>query len=123
MGKKFIVTEEEKKHIKGLYEQPESTTKEFEIDHAGIPVNDFLVTVNEKGKYDDGSHVKIQIDADGVMTISKIYNYSVEVSDEDIANYINGLIQNQYFSTKIPNYIAVDLDNQSLDWDFAISHK
>jgi hypothetical protein len=118
MGKKFIVTEEEKKRIKGLYEQPEqpeiSNNNEMKIMHDIIMhVTELEFSIypsNDNQSNDDGAIVTLEYDNplhDNDLKIKSINNMSDILTDEEVANYVNGLIQNGHFKN-LPTVVYYD---------------
>lgn len=115
MGKRFVVSESEKKRIKGLYEQ-EDEPRGLELTPlAFTSMSVYNVAVRVKGDYvNDECNVSIKIDGDGNFIAAKIKdNFSDTVTDEEALNFVKELGRNGHFK-KLPTFLAYDIDKGEL---------
>lgn len=118
MGKKFIITENERNRIKGLYEQEITndetpndveSTDELSIDSLMFSnIKVYGITVR-KGQYNDGVEMKIKLNTEGKVVGTKITeNITDNVTDEEAIEYVMKLSDNNHF-VKAPYYFEYDL--------------
>ena len=108
MGKRFQITESERKRIKGLYEQQEPT-KELRIGELVFTdIIEYRVSVNVKDE--DGAYVTIRLDMDGNFIGADIEeNYSDNMSDDEAVAFVIQKGKEGYFD-KLPTYMSWDME-------------
>jgi hypothetical protein len=120
MGKKIVINESERNHIKGLYEQ-KSNSKQLEIgDLAFTSIQTYKVTVGVKGDYDDNPvDVEIRIDGRGGVVEAFVdgESYSESVTDQEAVNFVTEMAKRGYFKN-LPTYMSYDIQkNEPFDFN------
>jgi hypothetical protein len=93
--------------VKKVLKEDEDSMGKFSIVHAGIPVNEIMLSVEASGVYSD---VTLRIDLTGEKpVIVDIFNYSEKFNDEEVKAYVERMIENGALRNT-PDYLSFDLE-------------
>jgi hypothetical protein len=86
----------------------------FRISHAGVPVNQIMVSVESSGIDDGDASFTIEFDGEGNGTIVDFFNYSEEIDDDEVKSYMESMLANGALRNA-PDFISFDPETGELD--------
>jgi|LakMenEpi03Aug12_release.lakeMendotaPanAssembly.Ray.scaffolds.fasta_scaffold342273_2 hypothetical protein len=93
--------------VKRVLKEDEDSMGKFSIVHAGVPVNQIMVSIEASGVHSD---VTFTIDISGEKpVIVDMFNYSDKINDEEVKAYVEHMIENGGLKN-VPDFISFDVE-------------
>jgi hypothetical protein len=107
---KKIVKEQKATTRRKTIKEDEDSMGKFTITHAGVPVNQVMISVELADGSGDGD-VSFTIDFNGDNpVIVDMTNWSEDIDDEEVKAYVKRMIENGALRNT-PDFISFDLDS------------
>ena len=113
--KKFLIENKMTRNSRLLSEdQNDFSNGKFKIFHAGVPVNKIIVGVESPGVDDGDVSFEIEFDKNGKATITNFFNYSEEIDDDEVKNYMENMLAKGALKNS-PEFISFNPETGKLD--------
>lgn len=112
--KKVIKEQKSATRRKTIKEDEYSDSGKFSITHAGVPVNQIMISVESTEDEDVDVSFTIEFNDEQTGVIVDMFNYSEIIDDEEVKRYVENMLANGALRNA-PDFISFDPETGELD--------